>query len=177
MKSNIEYYLVEGECEDQLVKSSSLIGRVEFLDLSEKSVEQINRWSTKLSGNKKKIFLNIVFDTDVLLNDRTILFKFLENIRFLKKKGFNVRLLQQHKNFEEELCFCLKVNKSKLFDKFSARNNREFKQNFIAEKKAFVKLQELNPSFTIWSSLCISELQEFEKLIHNYDKLPKKPSI
>ena len=175
MKSSIEFYLVEGECEDQFIKSSNLIGRVEYIDLSEKNIDQINKWSTKLPGNKKKLYLNIVFDTDVLLRDRTILLRFIENIRFLKKKGFNIRLLQQHKDFEEELCYCLRVNKTRLFEKFNARNNREFKQNFISEKRIFIKLQELNPEFSIWSSSCILELKEIETFMQDYSSLPKKP--
>lgn len=175
MKNSIEYYLVEGECEDQFIKSSNLIGRVECIDLSKKNVDQINRWSTKLSGNKKRLYLNIVFDTDVLLNDRVVLSRFIENIRFLKKKGFNIRLLQQHEDFEDELCYCLGINKQRLFEKFNARNTREFKQNFISEKRTFIKLQELNSAFSIWSSACISELEEFEQLMNNYNVLPKKP--
>lgn len=66
MKNSIDYYLVEGECEDRFIRSSDLIGKIELIDVSEKNVSQLSRWSTKLSGNKKRIFLNIVFDTDVL---------------------------------------------------------------------------------------------------------------
>lgn len=177
MKSSIDYYLVEGECEDQLIKLSDLIGRIEYIDLCEKNVDQINRWSTKLSGNKRKIFLNIVFDTDVMLGDRIVLLRFIDNIRFLKRKGFNVRLLQQHKDFEDELCSCLKISKKTLFNKFNARNDREFKRNFIIDKKGFTKLQELCPDFALWCSSCIFELKEFEDLMKDYLYLPKKPQL
>lgn len=177
MKNSIDYYLVEGECEDRFIKSSDLIGRVECIDLSEKSVEQINKWSTKLPANKKKLYLNIVFDTDVLLNNKVALLRFFDNIRFLKKKGFNIRLLQQNKDFEEELCHCLGVSKQRLFEKFNARNNREFKQNFISEKKTFIKLEELNSSFRMWMSSHIMEFLEFKEIMFTYEDLPKKPLI
>jgi hypothetical protein len=175
MKNSIEFYLVEGECEDSFIKSSNLIGRVECLDLSEKSSEQINKWSTKLPGNKKKIFLNIVFDTDVLIDRSSHLCKFIENVKFLKKKGFNVRLLQQHRNFEEELIYCLKINKKELFNKFNARNIKEFKHNFINEKKKSSKLIELNSSMVFWTSVGISQLEDVKEHLCCYDVLPKKP--
>lgn len=176
MKSSIDYYLVEGECEDRFIRSSDLIGKIELIDVSEKNVSQLSRWSTKLSGNKKRIFLNIVFDTDVLATNQTILLKFIDNIRFLKKQGFNIRLLQQHLNFEDELCLSLGVTKADLFAKFNARNSREFKQNLIADQNRFKKLNEINPCFNLWSSECIDMLGEFSSLMHNYDSLPKKPN-
>ena len=175
MKQSIDHYLVEGECEDRFIKSSDLIGRVERLDLSEKSTDQINRWLTKLSGNKKKLYLNIVFDTDVLIENKVALSRFIENIRFLNKKGFQIRLLHQHKNFEEELCHSLKINKAKLLEKFNAPSTRSFKQNFISERKCFEKLNELNPNFNLWTSICINQLLEFEALIFEYQDLPKGP--
>ena len=175
MKNSIIYYFVEGECEDHFIKHAGLMGRIIKLDLSERSEVQISKLLTNLPRNKKQIFLNIVFDTDVLINDRTKLERFITNIRFLKKGGYIVKLLQQHKNFEEELFYSLKVSKQKLFEKFSARNDREFKQNFIADKKPYTKLQEINPDFLFWSSEHINELTEFENLMCKFSLLTKKP--
>ncbi|MDM1334709.1 hypothetical protein HXZ93_01450 [Acinetobacter pseudolwoffii] len=175
MKNNIVYYFVEGECEDHFIKHAGLMGRIIKLDLSERNEAQINKLLTNFPRNKKHIALNIVFDTDVLINDRTKLERFITNIRFLKKGGYILKLLQQHKNFEEELFYSLRVNKQRLFEKFSARNDREFKQNFIADKKPYTKLQEINPDFLFWSSEHICELTEFENLMCKFSSLTKKP--
>jgi hypothetical protein len=175
MKNNIIFYFVEGECEDHFIKHAGLMGRIIKLDLSERSEAQISKLLTNLPRNKKQMFLNIVFDTDVLLNDKAKLERFIANICFLNKRGYVVKLLQQHRTFEEELSHCLKANKQKLFDKFNARNDREFKQKFISDKKPYTKLLEINPDFLFWSSENISELDEFQSLVCKFSLLIKKP--
>lgn len=175
MKNSINFYFVEGECEDHFIREAGLMGRILKLDLSERSEMQITKILTNLPRNKKQIFLNIVFDTDVLLNDKAKLEKFIANIRFLSKKGYIVKLLQQHKTFEEELSFCLRTTRQKLYEKFNARNDREFKQKFIADKKPYVKLLEINSSFSFWSSEHILELKDFQNLVCRFYLLAKKP--
>ena len=175
MKNNIIYYLVEGECEDHFIKHAGLMGRILKVDLSERSEAQISKLLTNLPRNKKSIIFYVVFDTDVLIQDRVKLDKFITNIRFLHKRGYAVKLLQQHKTFEEELYCCLRITKQKLFDRFNARNDREFKQKFISDKKPYVKLLEINPNFSFWSSELISELSEFETLLCPFITLTKKP--
>jgi len=176
LNNSLEYYFVEGQCEQHFIKSSNLIGRVIILDLSEKSVDQLKKTLAVLPSQKKRTFINIVFDSDILINNQTLLFRFKENVSFLKKQGFKVRLLQQHRNFEEELIYSLNISCSSLLSKFNARNQREFKSHFICDQKISDKLNSLSSTFNFWTSPLIERLIEFDNIAqNNFSNLPKRP--
>ncbi|MFN4105720.1 MULTISPECIES: hypothetical protein [Acinetobacter] len=176
MNNSFEYYFVEGQCEQHFIKSSNLIGRVIILDLSEKSVDQLKKTLAVLPSQKKRTFINIVFDSDILISNPTLLSKFKENVSFLKRQGFKIRLLQQHKNFEEELIYSLSIKSSLLFLTFNARNQREFKSRFLCEQKISDKLSSLSSAFNFWTSPLINQLIEFDSMAqNNFSNLPKRP--
>ncbi|EMJ3100671.1 hypothetical protein ACUF4Y_003707 [Acinetobacter baumannii] len=85
MKNDINLYWVEGECEMAFIKSSPLLGRAEKVDLCELPLNKLKSRTIRLSGNKKKLFLHIVFDTDVLKNCPAKLKNFLEKFSLFRK--------------------------------------------------------------------------------------------
>ena len=93
----------------------------------------------------------------------------------MKKQGFNLRLLQQHFDFEDEIMHCNGININQFYTTFNVRNKTEFKSNMISEKMMYEKICRLIRDFTIWNSLLISHLDKFEKSKCNFTKLPKKP--
>lgn len=171
-KHTINQFWVEGDCEKKLIHSLSLIGKIDILDLSERTTEQLQRMVGKLSSNRKNLKLYIVFDTDILIREKKCLERFTQNINFLIKQKFNVYLLQQHRDFEEELCFCLNMSMKELHHQFQARNQREFKSNFIHEKNLINKLK-LGKDSKFWQSNLIEILDSFKHLDYKSDDLAK----
>ena len=162
MISSINHYWVEGKCEQFFVISSPLLGKPEIVDLTELNVNQVRKKTIKLSGNKKNVWINIVFDTDVLKNTPAKLECFLNNISYLLKQGFNLRLLQQDNDFEDEIIKSNNLNYQKFLNLFEVRNKKEFKSNMLSENSMYEKFCKKIKSFTLWESNLIIQLSKYD---------------
>ncbi|QQC82786.1 hypothetical protein I9054_011070 [Acinetobacter bereziniae] len=175
MSIGINHYWVEGKCEQKFVQSSSLLGKAEIIDLSELSENNVRKIILKLGGNKKNVWINIIFDTDVLINNSTKLNCFKSNLDYLTRQGFNLRLMQQHYDFEDEIMKCNNISTNQFNIIFNVRNKSEFKSTMISEKSMYDKISKVIKNFSIWDSHLISHLNKFEDAKCNFTRLPKKP--
>ena len=139
-------YFCEGETEEALLdslKKSKLI--------KAGKLKKHNLWKSKFKlqrtiNKKDKIFF--VIDIDDIANKDI----FIENIKLLKP--YNICLIVQNKNLEDELRFsCDKVNNQDLFKSFyNTIHIGEFKKNFAQEKNLVNKLRNNNFIFEkLWS--------------------------
>jgi hypothetical protein len=118
-------YFCEGETERNLLKilkerKKIQLGVIKIHNLWEKRFKNIIR---KINTTDKLLF---VVDTD-RINNKSI---FLENIKLLQ--SYNICLIVQDKDLEDELCFaCGKVKKPFLFKSFyNVQSKKEFKSRF-----------------------------------------------
>ncbi|AYQ56285.1 hypothetical protein MS2017_0546 [Bathymodiolus thermophilus thioautotrophic gill symbiont] len=121
--SQVEYFY-EGESEKKLItylKDKGIIkqGKVRKFNLWEGDINRIIRMLSKSSE------LYFIIDTDTLTNKQ--LFK--DNLK--KLKGYNVCLIVQNKNLEDELSYVCEQTKDQLFTEFGACNKNEFTSKFI----------------------------------------------
>ncbi|WP_337081268.1 hypothetical protein [Acinetobacter pittii] len=174
MKNDINLYWVEGECELNFIKSSPLLGRAEKVDLCELPLNKLKSRTIRLSGNKKKLFLHIVFDTDVLKNCPAKLKNFLENLAYLERSGFKLGLLQQDMDFEDEIIKCNNLGLTRFKDLFKVRNKTEFKNNMLREHLMHKKILDKIPNFKLWESELISALSIHIEKQSSYQKQPIK---
>lgn len=162
MAKSLNYFFVEGKCEKNLIERLELIGQIKLWDLVELEQHKLLRLIGTLSSNKKSSNIFVVFDTDLIENNQHLCKRFSENIKFLKKHGFSVHLLQQQRDFESMLCFELSISMTQLQQHFNARNKDDFKTNFCQEKNLDSKLQSIKTSFNLWSKPLISQLSFLE---------------
>lgn len=174
MKNDINHYWVEGDCEKAFVRSSPLIGIPEKVDLTELTNDQVRKRTIKLSGNKKKLWINIVFDTDVMKKDPMKLNCFLLNIEYLLNLGFQIRLLQQQDDFEEEIMKCNGLSLSQFKSTFNIKNITEFKKNMLNEHSMHKKLCAKIPNFALWESNLFLGIGIHTTRQSSYSKQPKK---
>ncbi|ENU4056039.1 TPA: hypothetical protein PPD39_003747 [Acinetobacter baumannii] len=172
MKNDINLYWVEGECEMTFIKSSPLLGKAEKVDLCELPLNKLKARTIRLSGNKKKLFLYIVFDTDVLKNDPAKLTNFLQNLTYLERSGFKLKLLQQDADFEDEIMKSNNMGLSKFRELFNVRNKSEFKSNMLREHSMHKKIVDKIPTFKLWESELISTLSIHIGKQSSYHKQP-----
>ena len=139
-------YFYEGETEKALLfylKKSKLI--------KAGKLKKHNLWKSKFKlqrtiNKKDKIFF--VIDIDNIANKDI----FIKNIKSLK--SYNICLIVQNKNLEDELRFsCDKANNKALFKSFyNTIHIDEFKKNFAQEKNLANKLENNNFIFKkLWS--------------------------
>ncbi len=134
-------YFYEGETEKKLLR---------FLKDSKKikagKVGKFNLWNQRfkvertINRNSKLFF---IVDTDDVTNTNI----FVENIKLLKP--YDVCLIIQNKNLEDELCFaCKQSNHKDLFKYFyNTTHVNQFKKKFNKEKDLGKKLTDNNFSF------------------------------
>jgi len=142
-------YFYEGGCEKELLRylqDEKLIkpGKSDPFNLWQDKIKSILR---KLSDPKR---LKIYFIVDTDIKESLSIFK--ENIRGLK--GYNICLIIQNKNLEDELVYSCFKNKKELFKHFDACNKDEFTSNFIkkAKKEFNLKSKLKNCDFSkLWS--------------------------
>lgn len=103
----------------------------------------------------KKSMVYIMYDSDVLDGDNNanaLINKFTNNLEMLKTNGCRIYLLQQTKNFEDELCFACSKTIRELQQSFSAQSNKDFKPALIKDTNLLQKLQKLGFEKTkLWS--------------------------
>jgi len=122
-------YLVEGECEEALIKAIKneyiLSGKIRVLNMLQKNIGSHIRVL-----NQKNIC--IIIDIDVL--DKEKLKRLNTNIEILIKNRKRVILICQNKKLEDELITSTKLkNETDLYELFGAEGENEFKGKFIAE--------------------------------------------
>ncbi|MBJ9716718.1 hypothetical protein [Acinetobacter pittii] len=172
MKSDINIYWVEGECEMIFIKSSPLLGKAEKVDLCEIPLNKLRSRTIKLPANKKKLLLYIIFDTDVLINFPAKLDNFLKNLKYLENNGYQLRLLQQDKDFEDEIRNCNNISPSKFKELFDVRNQTEFKTKMLREHQMHKKIIEKIPNLKLWESELFYKLKIHIEKQSSYKKLP-----
>ncbi|WP_037586305.1 hypothetical protein [Stenoxybacter acetivorans] len=134
--------LVEGETEQAFWKVFYQ-GQTKKINLWDCKEKDINNIALSVKNNDELI---IIFDTDVTDNYA----RFLSNLKSIRQKisGNRVFLLQQNKNFEDELCKACNCKQDKLNQHFNhARSVGKFKSEFIEHfknKKLREKLEELS---------------------------------
>ena len=116
-------YFVEGKCEEKVVKAlqsqPQLIqdGRVYIVNVMQQKIKK-----DILRTLNKKSQIVFIYDTDT--NNTNIL---TENIRIIKKLDFNLVLIPQVKNLEDELRLGLNIGKNaNLFD---CKTNSDIKRH------------------------------------------------
>ncbi|PHS72982.1 MAG: hypothetical protein COB22_03620 [Cycloclasticus sp.] len=140
-------YFYEGETEKKLLQHLKDEGH-----LSPGVLKKHNLWNTpfrKIERIIKKKDLSYFFiDTDV--TDDLSIFK--ENINRLKP--YNIRLMIQNKNLEDELCFACgkKDNRTLYRDFYGVTSSTEFKPKFIKESNLEGKLTANNVDYKkLWT--------------------------
>jgi len=128
------HYFYEGETERKLLQHLK-----DKNNLTPGRLRKHNLWNTEFKlqrtiNTNDNLFFFI--DTDITSN----LSIFIENIDRLKP--YNICLMVQHKNFEDELCFaCNKNSKLVLYkDFYGVTSPKEFKSKFIKENSLTGKL-------------------------------------
>lgn len=159
---NSRVILVEGDNEVSLFSHLKKEGIIEAKKIAKKNLWDIciKSYSINIPPNSDVI---VIFDTDVT----TGVDRFIANVEFLAKQKRKVILLQQTKNFEDEIAHCCLLTKTALFKQFCntpTAQKKDFKRdvnqcgNLLAKlnglgwdvKKLFVKdlvpcLGKLNP--------------------------------
>ncbi|MBM7141210.1 hypothetical protein [Acinetobacter sp. 105-3] len=172
MKNDINIYWVEGECEMIFIKSSPFLGKAEKVDLCEIPLNKLRSRTIKLPANKKKLLLYIIFDTDVLKNFPAKLDNFLQNLKYLENNGYQLRLLQQDIDFEDEIMKCNNISSSKFRELFDIRNQKEFKTKMLREHQMHKKIIEKIPNLKLWESELFYKLSTHISKQSSYKKLP-----
>lgn len=136
-------YFCEGETEQKLLR---YLKDTKQKQIQSGQVKIHNLWDRKfrlIRTVKKTDKLLFVVDTDKI-NNKSI---FLENIELLK--SYNVCLIVQNKDLEDELCFaCGQVKKLLLFKSFySVQSKKEFKNRFNKDANLHYTLSENNFDF------------------------------
>lgn len=167
-------FLVEGDMEKALLKELK-----EHHNLIVKDIKKFNLWNSNLNSLlpiiKQNIGVVIIFDTDTL--DRIEFFK--KNLSLLSRKVKYLFIIQQNKNFEDELCFSCCCSQSVLFRAFAKKNTSnssvsEFKRNFMLCKQRIKKLEGIHFSHEkLWSkqSGLISLLMQYDKYHTDFSHL------
>ncbi len=153
-------YFYEGETEKKLLeflKNTRTIksGKLKKFNLWTKSCKKL------IKTIRKGDIVIFVIDTDTMEAIDT----FKKNIRLLK--SYNICLIVQHKNLEDELCFsCNKKDTITLFtDFYDTSSAEEFKTKFIKESNLEQKLTNNAFDFKkLWSRA--DDFQEFSDQHH-----------
>lgn len=140
-------YFYEGETEKKLLtylKNRKLI--------KAGKTKKFNLWKGKVNTNirtfNKDDEIFFIIDTD----DISSVGVFKDNIKILQ--SYNICLIMQCKNLEDELCFaCNKPNKNTLFlDFYQTTSKDKFKSNFIKDKDIAKRLDDNKFKFSkLWS--------------------------
>lgn len=156
-------FLVEGETEERLIKTY-YIGQVKIVNLWSLPHKKINTITRLIPQKGIKVF--IVCDIDNTVSCQNFLKNFHEIKRHVGVK--NIYLLQQTKNFEHELLYCMGIKRKKLYEIFNnATSDEKLKRNFLSENDLLAKLKSNGFDIKkLWSrEICQSlvELKDFQK--------------
>ncbi|MBK0098471.1 hypothetical protein IBT49_20995 [Erwinia sp. S63] len=142
--------LVEGDTELHLFQKMKLSNLI-----SVKTIIKRNLWQESIKSyaitipNKSEVL--IVFDSDEI--NQSV--RFIENVKYLKSRGHKVHLLQQTKNFEEEIAWCCGKKVPKLISEFCPKKTsgvKDFKRDFIACSNPITKILGLGMQEAKWFS-------------------------
>ncbi|MBL4744284.1 MAG: hypothetical protein JKX87_06585 [Cycloclasticus sp.] len=141
------HYFYEGETEEKLLQLLK-----DKKDITPGRLRKHNLWTTEFKRIERTVNkvdqLFFFIDTDAMRN----LSIFTKNITQLKP--YNIRLMVQHKNLEDELCFsCGKNSPSALFKGFyDTTSATEFKTRFNNDNSLQQKLAANNFDYKkLWS--------------------------
>lgn len=138
-------YFFEGETEKKLLQSLKNEGEIKHGKL-----KKFNLWLKDFNLEriiKKGDEIFFVIDTDIKNTDI-----FIRNMELLKP--YNICLIVQNKNLEDEICFaCGNISESKLLKYFyNVKSVNEFKRRFIKDRNISEKLNKNNFVFDkLWS--------------------------
>lgn len=146
--SKIKIILVEGETEFSLFQKMK-----QDKVISAKTIVKKNLWQESI----KNYAITIPKGSDVLIifdcDEVEQFSRFIENIKFLKSRGHKIHLLQQTRNFEEELAWCCGKSVKKLVADFCVKKTsgiNDFKRDFIACSNPLPKLLKLGMQEVKW---------------------------
>ncbi|EEV5956314.1 hypothetical protein [Escherichia coli] len=145
---NAKIIFVEGETEYALFQKMKQKGLIKFKKIVKKNfwVDDIKKYAVNIPKNCDLI---VVFDSDVI--DRVD--RFIQNVNYLASRKHSIFLLQQTRNFEEEIAYCCSVTLNKLiasFCKCKTSGVADFKRDFISSSNPFDKLVALGINQDKW---------------------------
>jgi len=138
-------YFYEGETEKALL---NFLKHTDNNKIRPGKVKKFNLWQDKIGTilrklSKKTELYYFIIDTDTVTNIQL----FEDNLK--KLKGYNVCLIVQNENLEDELSYMCAQTEKQLFAEFSACNKDEFTRKFIqANLSGKLKNCDLNK---LWS--------------------------
>lgn len=146
--SKVRMIFVEGETEKSLFENMRRMRVIAVRTIVKRNLwrESIKNYAITIpKGND--IF--IVFDSDEVEQSA----RFIENIKFLKKRGHRVYLLQQKENFEQELAWCCELTVKQFISAFCSKEKsgiNDFKRDFIACNNQLLRLLKIGMRETRW---------------------------
>lgn len=172
MKSKNIIIFVEGETERHLLNNMKIEGMARY-----SKILKVNFWQDDIVKiipflSDTKAIILIIFDTDCIEVKTEKRFK--NNLKNLEKRGYRFHLLQQTKNFEDELIYSCCITHGKLISHFCGEylSKSEFKSKFLSCGNPVSKLKKINFSGKrLWARNLINELNDFSKYKGSYNKL------
>lgn len=174
----VAIYLVEGETEKYLIEDL----KKNEITISAQVV-RFNLWDNdigKLIANippANKGFVCIIYDTDVLYHSETnnrdaLINKFKNNIKRLIDKKYNIILLQQTFNLEDELGFCCNCDITLLYKHFNVTERNKLKTAFLNTRDIVKYLEKINfQKEKLWIKPIDGYLEQYEQHKGNYHSL------
>ena len=171
MKKNQHYqYYVEGQCEKKLItvlKEKQLVcpGKIDVFNPIQNCLTELH--IRPLAPNTIVV---LVFDTDKKETDVLV-----QNIAFLKAQPNvdKVICIPQNKNMEGEILRCTDIKKVK--DLLPSKTVKEFKNDFIKEKRLYEKLIDHKFDISLlWSTVPPKEFADIG-IINQGKEIKRKP--
>lgn len=163
MLNNI--YLVEGEIEEKIIK---LLKEKYILSGKIHIIHQKLITNTLLRILKKYSNIIMIFDTDTSETYKTI----KENIKMLKKYKFQVVLIPQVENIEDEIVYATDIKDIQKLLK--SKSKGDFKSDFLNEKNCLKKLEEHQFSIERFWSRSPENSSKFSEFKNEGRKIKKK---
>ncbi|RLL41592.1 hypothetical protein D9K79_12755 [Acinetobacter cumulans] len=146
-------FIAEGATERALVKKF-FEGTVKEINLAQRDIQRL------LKPIPVKAHIHLMIDIDILA-DKICLNRMLENIKTLKKLGYNFSILQQNKNLEDELARACNCSLKALLKYADCSSPSELKGNFIKNPTCVFSHPEFNHT-RLWTTALIPELENYE---------------
>lgn len=170
MKKKNLLFLGEGQTEAKLIETFFL-GRARIFNLAHNDIGKIIRTIPK----PHEVHIYLMIDTDILIDSkkRECLIK---NIRYLRKLKYEISILQQHGDLEDELARACSCTIPQLLSFTKSASKSELKRNFLNNVSCVTN----HPKFDIkklWKTDLIDELNEFIEYQKDAEDLPQKSKI
>lgn len=151
-------FIAEGPTEKSLLLHLGIEGKKETINIAQTESRKFKRYF----GNLPKPTISEIYlliDTDLILNFPQCLKNIEENINLLKKHGYTIFVLQQHRDLEDELAYaCGYSNSNKFLQRVKCSSKNELKSKIIRNPSCVTSINSFDKS-KLWSRELISELK------------------